>query len=112
MNTGTVLATECGIALAFASWYSLKDKQLPWPPTIVKSTVAFGLLGVTATVSPELAATLGAGFLLAQIIRAMEKKPPYTGGAPVNLGDGTGELTGKAGSGQIHTGIFSFNDAK
>jgi hypothetical protein len=112
MNTSSILAAECGIALAFASWASIKDKQLPWPPTIVKSCVAFGILGVTATLSPELAATLGAGFLLAQMMRALEKKPPYTGGAPVNLGDGTGELTGKTGAGQIHTGILAFNTSK
>lgn len=117
MNARSVLAAECGIALAFASWASIKDKQLPWPPTIVKSCIAFGILGMTATVSPELGATLGAGFLLAQTIRALEKKPPYTGGAPVNLNDGMGELTGKASpssgpSTQIHTGILSFNDNK
>lgn len=113
MNTNSVLAAECGIALAFASWYSLKDKQLPWPPTIVRSCLAFGILGVTASVSPELAATLGAGFLLAQVMRALEQKPPYTGGAPTSVGDGIGELTGKPGdaaSKQIHTGILSFND--
>lgn len=110
MKTTRILAAEFVIALAFASWSAIKDKQLPWPPTVVKSAVAFGILGVTSTVSPELATVLGAGFLLAQLMRALEQKPAYTGGAPKNLHDGDGELTGKNGAGQIHTGILSFND--
>jgi hypothetical protein len=112
MNSSRILAAEYVIALGFASWSAIKDKQLPWPPTIVRSGLAFGILGLSAAFSPELATVLGGGFLLAQLIRALEQKPAYTGGAPKNLGDGMGELTGKADSGQIHTGILSFNDTK
>lgn len=111
MNSSKVLAAEYTIALAFASWAAIKSKQMPWPPTIVKSSIAFGILAVTSTVSAELAATLGAGFLLAQLMRALEKKPPYTGGAPENQGGGIGMIpTPSAKTGQLHTGILSFGN--
>jgi hypothetical protein len=112
MNSTRVLAAEYIVAVGFASYSAVKDNQLPWPPTVVRTGIAFGILGVAASFSPELATVLGGGFLLAQLMRALEKKPAYTGGAPKNLGDGLGELTGKADSGQIHTGILSFNNAK
>lgn len=82
------LAAEYIVALGFSSWAALKDKQLPWPPTVIRTSVAFGILGILAAASDKLAVTLGAGFLLAQLIKILENKTPYTGGAPQNLGDG------------------------
>lgn len=104
-----LLAAEFVVALGFSSWGALKDKQLPWPPTVVKTGLAFAILGIVATISPELAATLGGGFLLAQLIKVLENKTPYTGGAPKNLGDGKGEIPDAFGPGkQGHPGILTF----
>jgi hypothetical protein len=77
-----VLAAEYVVAIGFSSWAALKSKQLPWPPTIVRTSVAFGILYVLAQASPELASVLGAGFLMAQLIKVLENKTPYTGGVP------------------------------
>lgn len=104
-----LLAAEFVVALGFSSWSALKDKQLPWPPTVVKTGIAFSILGMVGVVSPELAATLGGGFLLAQLIKLLEKKTLYTGGAPKNLGDGKGEVADAFGPGkQGHPGILTF----
>jgi hypothetical protein len=94
MNTNRLLALEFVIALGFSSWSAIKTQQLPWPPTVVKSALAFGVLAMVAVPAPEFAATLGGGFLLAQLMRALQKKPPYTGGAPTITDNGEGQLSG------------------
>lgn len=83
-NTKAILISEYVIALGVASWAALKAKQAPWPPTIIKTGIAFSLLGFVAYASQELAATLGAGFLIAQLVRVLGGKDPYTGGIPDN----------------------------
>lgn len=77
-----ILAAEYVVAVGFSSWAALKSRQLPWPPTIIRTSVAFGILYILAQASPELAGALGAGFLLAQLIKVLENKAPYTGGTP------------------------------
>lgn len=96
-NAQNVLIGEYIIALGVASWGALKAQQAPWPPTIVKTSVAFGILGVAALGSPELAATLGAGFLLAQLLKVLNKQPPYTGGVP--------EVTRDPNTGKHHAAL-------
>lgn len=78
MNTKALLAAEYAVAVSIVSWSAIKgDDQgihyWPWPPTIVMTTAAFGILGLVSTAQPELAGVLGAGFLLAQIIRGLGK---------------------------------------
>lgn len=92
MNTVKLLGAEYLIAVSMVSWSAIRGKEeniivnrdppqtaskrvhyYPWPPTIVMTSVSFGILGLFATVQPELAGILGAGFLLAQIIRAYGK---------------------------------------
>lgn len=78
MNTSKLLAAEYAVAVSVVSWSAIKgDKQgmhyWPWPPTIIMTTAAFGILGLVSSVQPELAGILGAGFLLAQLIRAFGK---------------------------------------
>lgn len=84
MNIHKVLAGEYLIAVGFVSWAAIKTKWAPWPPTIIYTSVAFGVLGGVALVSPELAATLGAGFLLAALIRILSSDKTFRGGVPVN----------------------------
>lgn len=92
MNTSTILATEYLIALSIVSWSAIKGTSQdvivnrnppkkesqavhywPWPPTVVMTSAAFGILGLLSSVQPELAGVLGAGFLLAQLIRSLGK---------------------------------------
>jgi hypothetical protein len=89
VNTSKMLAAEYGIAVAIVSWSAIKGPTSnrlnpeersaqsahywPWPPTIVMTTSAFGILGMLSAVQPEIAGVLGAGFLLAQIIRGFSK---------------------------------------
>lgn len=77
-----ILAAEFIVAVGFSSWAALKSRQLPWPPAVVRTALAFGILYVLAQASPELAGVLGGGFLLAQFVKVLENKTPYTGGVP------------------------------
>jgi hypothetical protein len=80
-----ILIGEYIVALGFSSWAALKSKQAPWPPTVIKTSMAFSILALVAMATPELAATLGGGFLMAQLIKVLSKQTPYTGGAPAEL---------------------------
>jgi len=75
MNTNKLLAGEYIVAISMVSWSAIKgdgnERYWPWPPTIMLTTAAFGMLGLLATVAPEMAGILGSGFLLAQVIRAL-----------------------------------------
>lgn len=91
-NSGKFLAIEYAIAIGIVSWSAIRGQNsdvivdrdpprketrrvhyLPWPPTIVMTSVSFGILGLLGTVQPELAGVLGAGFLLAQLMRTLGK---------------------------------------
>ena len=88
MSANRILASEFVVAVGFSSWAALKSRQLPWPPTIIRTALAFGILYILAQASPELASALGAGFLLAQLIKVLENKTPYTGGTPERMDTG------------------------
>lgn len=81
-NVQNVLIGEYIVALGVSSWGAIRQQQAPWPPTVIRTSLAFGILGIAALGSPELAATLGAGFLIAQLVKILNKQPPYTGGVP------------------------------
>jgi hypothetical protein len=78
MNANRMLAMEFMVAIGMTSWAAVKgdgtDKFWPWPPTVMLTGVAFGILGVLAIPQPRLASVLGGGFLLAQILRALGKE--------------------------------------
>jgi hypothetical protein len=92
MNSTKLIAAEYMVAVGIVSWSAIKGKSQdvlvdrdpptkesravhywPWPPTVIMTSTAFGILGMFATVQPELAGILGAGFLLAQIVRTLGK---------------------------------------
>lgn len=79
MNGNRILAGEFAIAIAFIAWQDLKFKYLPWPATIARVCVAFGILGIVSAASEEFAAVLGGGFLLAGFLRFYQSKSkgPY-----------------------------------
>lgn len=81
-NSGKVLGIEFGVSVAVSSWAAMKAGYWPWPPTIVKTSIAFAILSVVSIASEELAAMLGAGFILANLVRIYSNKDPYTGGIP------------------------------
>ena len=49
---------------------------------MIRAVVAFALLGIASLASEELAAVLGAGFILANLVRVMNSKDPFVGGVP------------------------------
>lgn len=67
-NTGKVLAAEYVVAVGISSYGAIRAGFVPWPGAIVKIGLGFGLLGLLATASPELAVMLGGGFLLADLL--------------------------------------------
>lgn len=71
------LAVEYIVALGIVSWSAIKGdgktRYWPWPPTVMLTSVAFGILGLLAIPQPQLAGMLGAGFLTAQLVRTLSK---------------------------------------
>lgn len=69
------IAVEYIIAIGITSWAAIKGDNgqhyWPWPPTIIYTSIAFGILGLLAIPQPELAGVLGAGFMLAQLIKVL-----------------------------------------
>jgi hypothetical protein len=114
-----ILATEYVVALGISSYAAIKDGQAPWPPTVIRTSIAFGILGMVAMMNERFAYVLAGGFLLAQLLKVYETGTPFTGGAPENQ---TGTVTGDKTSAQgialgelklsngktTHPGILSF----
>lgn len=73
MDAGSALATEYLLATGINVWGALKSGAMPWPPTIVGSSVAFGILLLLSAVSERLALMLSTGFLLALIIGNLQR---------------------------------------
>lgn len=103
MNTNKVLAAEYLLALGINSYGAIKAGFVPWPAGLIKTGIAFGLLGLLAAGAPELATTLGGGFLLAAVLKAATDQgtsgkwtktfgavppPPAAGGDYYSLGFG------------------------
>lgn len=79
-----MLAGEYIIAIGVVSWAAIKKNLAPWPPAIIYTSAAFAILGILSNVSPELAGVLGAGFLLAALIRVLTLGDKYAGGFPLD----------------------------
>lgn len=73
MNATQALAGEAIIAIGVVSWRNIKGGYAPLPNQVIMSGISFGLIGVVSYASAELAALLGAGFLLAIIIKELQK---------------------------------------
>ncbi len=70
-----ILAAEYFVSIGFNTWGAVKNKQVPWPATIVRIGVAFGILGLLAQANEEMAQLLGAGFLLASLLNVATDQP-------------------------------------
>lgn len=94
MKGDRILAIEFLILIGIASWGALKKSYYPWPPTLVKTALFVSLLGVLSAASSDLAATLGAGFIVANLVRMYGKGTTYMGGLPT---DNAGGVVGAGG---------------
>lgn len=63
-----ILAGEMVISAGINSWGAIKSNQVPWPGTLVRIGVAFGILGVVAMWDEQIAEMLGGAFLLASVV--------------------------------------------
>lgn len=68
-----ILAAEYAVSIAFNSWGAIKAQQVPWPGTIMRVTLAFGVLSVVAMADERIADLLGAGFMLASLLNTSSK---------------------------------------
>lgn len=68
MDSKRVFAYEFVLCVGITSWGALKKGYAPWPPNIIYSTIAIGILSTLANFNEKLAVTLGLGFLLALIV--------------------------------------------
>jgi hypothetical protein len=71
-NSSAILAGETVIALGIVSWRTLKEGYAPLPNEITRAAAAWAIIGVMAYASPDLAAILGGGFLLALLIKELQ----------------------------------------
>lgn len=92
-NTGddvdykTLLVSEFIIASGINCWGALKEGIVPFPGTIARSAAAFGILGVVGMWQPKFAGLLGAGFLLALIVK--QAQSGWTAFGAMDPTDGT-----------------------
>jgi hypothetical protein len=81
MNANRILAGEWFVAIAFTSYFAIKKKYWPWPPTIIRISLGFGVFGIFALAAPEVAAALASGFLLAGFLKIYQNGlATYAGG--------------------------------
>jgi hypothetical protein len=69
------LAVEYLVSLSLVSWAAIKKQYVPWPPSIVYASIAFGILSFVSIADERIAELLGAGFLLAQLIKLLSGNP-------------------------------------
>jgi hypothetical protein len=83
-----------GVSLAINSWGAIKQQRVPWPGTFIRIGVAFGIIGVVAHASDDLADILACGFLLASLVNlatTQGQTGPWTqafGAVPPGLTEG------------------------
>lgn len=70
MDTKRIFAYEYVACVGITSWGALKQGYAPWPPNIIYSTIAIGILSALSAVQEKLAVTLGVGFLLALLVKS------------------------------------------
>lgn len=70
------LAAEFAISIGINSWGAIKASQVPWPGTLTRISVAFGILGVVSMYDESWAELLGGAFLLASIINLASNQGP------------------------------------
>lgn len=85
MNGQRVIAAEFAISLSILTWGATRQGFWPWPASIARAAFAFAVLSLLGLISEEFAALLGAGFLLAQVLKTpvdANGNFKFTGGIP------------------------------
>lgn len=91
MNGQKVIAAEFVASVAIISWGAVKEGFFPWPASVARAAFAFAVLSLLGLLNDRLAALLGAGFLLAQILKSpvdANGNFRFTGGIPQGLAYG------------------------
>lgn len=88
MNNGAkILAIEFMISMGVVSWAPIKQGYYPWPPALIRTCVAYAILSLVSVIDDKMAALLGGGFLLAQLVLSFSKVPPAPAGKPPAFSD-------------------------
>ena len=69
-----ILAAEYAASIGFNSWGAIKESQVPWPGTVIRVSIAFGILGIVSLWDEQIAEMLGGGFLLASLINEASRQ--------------------------------------
>lgn len=69
MKSQRTLATLFLLSLGIVAWAPIKKGYYPWPPMVMRTCTAYGLLSLVSIVSDEFAVLLASGFLLAQLVK-------------------------------------------
>jgi len=80
----TALILELMGSIGISSWAYLKNGYYPWPPTIMRTCLAYAMLAFLGLISAEFAGVVGGGLLLAQLVTL------NTSGNPEGPGKGGG----------------------
>jgi hypothetical protein len=82
MRTNQILAAEFAVGAAVMSWNALKRHWWPWPASLARVGLGFAVISLLAVPVPELAVTLGAGFLLVDVVKMLSSKTASQIGIP------------------------------
>lgn len=85
MNGQKVIAAEFAISLSIITWGATRQGFWPWPATVARAAFGFAVLSLVGLFNEQLAALLGAGFLLAQVLKTPvdgNGNFKFTGGIP------------------------------
>lgn len=85
MNGQRVIAAEFAISISILTWGATRQGFWPWPASVARAAFAFAVLSLLGLINENFAALLGAGFLLAQILKTpvdANGNFKFTGGIP------------------------------
>lgn len=85
MNGQKILAGELAISMAIVVWSAVKKRYWPYPPNAARVAFAYAIIGLFALLNDQFAALLGAGFLMAQVVKTpvdANGQFKFTGGLP------------------------------
>lgn len=69
MKAQQVIATEYLLSMGIVSWAPIKQGYYPWPPMLMRTSIAYAILSLLSIVAEEFAVLLTTGFLLAQLVK-------------------------------------------
>ncbi len=85
MNGQKVIVAEFAVSISILTWGATRQGFWPWPATVARTAFAFAVLSLVGLLNENLAALLGAGFLIAQVLKTPvdgNGNFKFTGGIP------------------------------